>query len=82
MKSIVWFGALLSLLGILGLAIPAFTTSETKDVVKLDGLRIQNTEQTTHVVPIPLSAGALVLGVVLMGAGLYRRTPDLSDPAR
>ncbi len=73
MKSIVWFGALLALLGILGLTIPAFTTAETRDVVKLGDLRIQNTEQTTHVVPLLLSAGALVLGLVLMGAGLYQK---------
>src|SRR5271167_4294524 len=55
LKSIIWFGALLSLLGILGLAIPVFTSSETKDVVKLGDLKIQNTEQSTHVVPLPLS---------------------------
>lgn len=73
MKRIVWFGALLALLGILGLAIPFFTTSETKDVVKLGDLKIQNTERTTHVVPLSLSAGALVLGLVLLGAGLYQR---------
>ncbi len=73
MKSIVWFGALLALLGILGLAIPVFTTSETKDVVKLGELKIRNTERSTHVVPLPLSAGALILGVVLMGAGLYQK---------
>ncbi len=72
MKSILWFGALLTLLGILGLAIPVFTTSETKDVVKLGDLKIQNTEQSTQVVPLALSDGALVLGVVLLGAGLYR----------
>jgi len=72
MKSILWFGALLTLLGILGLAIPVFTTSETKDVVKLGDLKIQNTEQSTQVVPLALSGGALVLGVVLLGAGLYR----------
>ena len=72
MKSITWFGALLALLGILGLAIPVFTTSQTKDVVKLGDLKIQNTEQSTHVIPQALSAGALVLGVVLIGAGLYR----------
>ena len=73
MKSITWFGALLALLGILGLAIPAFTTSQTKDVAKVGSLKIQSTEQSTHVVPQVLSAGALVLGVVLIGAGLYQR---------
>lgn len=35
--------------------------------------KIQRTEQTTHVVPQALGAGALVLGVVLIGAGLYQR---------
>ena len=73
MKSIVWLGGLLALLGILGLAIPVFTTSQTKDVVKLGDLKIQSTEQSTHVVPQALSAGALVLGIVLVGAGLYQR---------
>jgi len=73
MKSIIWLGALLALLGILGLAIPVFTISRTKDVVNLGDLKIQSTEQSTHVVPQALSAGALVLGVVLIGAGLYQR---------
>ena len=73
MKSIVWIGALLALLGILGFAIPAFTTSETKDVVKLGRFKIQNTERSMHVVPLPLSAGALILGVALIGAGLYQK---------
>ena len=74
MKSITSLGALVALLGILGLAIPVFTTSQTKDVVNVGSLRIQNTEQSTHVIPVALSAGALVLGVVLIGAaGLYQR---------
>jgi len=73
MKSIIWLGALLALVGIVGLAIPVFTTSQTKDVVNLGSLKIQNTEQSTHVVPQALSAGVLVLGVVLIGAGLYQR---------
>jgi ABC-type dipeptide/oligopeptide/nickel transport system permease subunit len=72
MKPITWFGTLLALLGILGLAIPAFTISRTKDVVKLGNLRIQSTTQSTHVVPPALCAGVLVLGVILIGAGLYR----------
>lgn len=74
MKSITWFGALLALLGILGLAIPVFTTSETKDVVKLGDLKIQNTQKSTHVIPQALSAGTLVLGVVLIGVGLYQKS--------
>lgn len=74
MKSIIWFGSVLALLGILGLAIPVFTISQTKDIVKLGDLKIQNTEQSTHVVPEALSAGLLLLGVILMGAGLYQRS--------
>jgi hypothetical protein len=73
MKPIVWMGALLALLGILGLAAPVFTTSQTRDVVNLGDLKIQSTEHSTHVVPEALSAAALVLGVLLLGAGLYQR---------
>jgi len=72
-KSIVWLGALLVLLGILGLAVPAFTTPQTKDVVKLGDLKLQSTEQSTHTVPQAVSAGTLILGVVLLGAGLYQK---------
>ena len=71
MKSIVWFGAVLALLGILGLAMPIFTTSQTEDVAKLGDVKIQTTEQSAHVVPQALSTGALVLGLVLVGAGVY-----------
>ncbi len=73
MKSIVWFGAILALLGIVGLAVPVFTTSETKDVAKFGDVKIQSTEQSTHVVPQVLSVGALVLGVILIGAGAYAK---------
>lgn len=73
MKSITWLGAALALLGIVGFAIPVFTTSQTKDVVNLGDLKIQSTEQSTHVVPQALSGGALLLGIVLIGAGLYQK---------
>lgn len=73
MKSITWFGALLALLGILGLAIPAFTSSQTKDIVKLGDIKVQTTERSRHVIPQALSVGALVLGVILMGAGVYAK---------
>jgi hypothetical protein len=73
MKSITWLGAVLALFGILGLAIPVFTTSQTKDVVSLGDLKIQRTEQSTHTVPMALSASGLVLGLILIGAGAYSR---------
>ena len=73
MKSITWLGALLAFVGILGLAIPVFTTTQTKEVINLGDLKIQNTEHSTHVIPEALSAGFLILGVVLIGAGLYQK---------
>jgi hypothetical protein len=73
MKSIIWLGALLAMLGILGFAIPVFTTSQTKDVIRLGELKIQSTEQPTHVIPQALSIGALVLGVILIGAAVYTK---------
>jgi hypothetical protein len=73
MKSIIWFGALLAILGLVGLAVPAFTTSQTKDVAKLGDLKVQTTEKNEHVIPQTLSAGALLLGVILIGAGAYAK---------
>ncbi len=73
MKSITVLGAIIALLGVLGLAIPVFTTSQTKDVATLGDLKIQSTEQSRHVVPQALSAGAIVLGVILIGAGAYSK---------
>jgi len=73
MKSIIGLGTLFALLGILGLTIPVFTTSQTKDVAKLGDLKIQSTEQSTHVVPQALSAGVLILGVILIGVVAYTR---------
>jgi hypothetical protein len=69
MKSTVSFGTFLALLGILGLAIPIFRTSQTKDVAKLGDVKIQSTEQSTYLVPQTLSGGALILGLILVGRG-------------
>ena len=73
MKSITWFGVILALLGIIGLSIPEFTTSQTKNVAKLGDLKLQSTEQSTHVVPQALSGGFLILGVVLIGVGVFQK---------
>ncbi len=73
MNYITWLGAVLALVGILGLAIPAFTTSQTEDVIKLGDLKVQNTKTTYHVVPQSLSGGLLVLGIVLIGVGVYSK---------
>jgi hypothetical protein len=66
-------GAILVLLGLLGLAIPMFTTRQTTDVAKVGDLKLQTTQETPHVIPPLVTEGALVLGVVLLGAGLIKR---------
>jgi len=67
-------GALLVLLGLLGLAIPYFTTSSTKDVMQVGDMKLQTTESTSHAIPQELAGGALILGVILLGIGLVRRS--------
>ena len=70
MRQIVIFGVVLALLGLLGIAIPVFTTEQTKDVAKLGDFKVQTKEDTNHVIPPLLSEGALALGIVLIGGGL------------
>lgn len=67
------FGALLFLLGILGLAIPVFSTTKTEDVAKLGGLKVQAQENQTHVIPPMVSGAAILAGVVLVGAAVVTR---------
>ena len=73
MNGLVIGGVILILLGLLGFAIPIFTTQQTKEVAKIGDLKLQTTENTSHVVQPMVSGGALVLGIVLIGAGLYTR---------
>jgi hypothetical protein len=66
-------GAVLVLLGLLAFAVPVFTTQETRDVARVGDLKLQTTENRSFVIPPLVSGGALVLGVILIGAGLYQR---------
>lgn len=66
-------GVALVLAGLLGLAVPVFSTSHTTDVAKIGDLKVQTTERHWYQVPPLVSGGALVLGVVLVGAGVLRR---------
>jgi hypothetical protein len=73
MKGLVICGAVLALLGVLAFAIPVFTTQQTNDVAKIGDLKLQTTQTKTFVIPPFLAGGALVLGVILIGAGLYKK---------
>jgi hypothetical protein len=66
-------GAFLVALGLVGFALPIFTTQQTKEVARIGDLKLQTTENTSYVVPPLLSGGVLVLGVILIGAGLYQK---------
>src|ERR1700683_1798481 len=70
MKSIVILGAAVALIGLIAFAVPAFNTEQTRNVVDLGDLKVQAKTQETHVIPPIVSEGAIVLGVLLIGAGL------------
>ena len=71
---LVIIGIIVALLGVAGLAVPVFTTQKTTEVAKIGALDVQAHEDSLHVVPPMLAGGAVVLGVVVLGAGLYRRS--------
>jgi hypothetical protein len=73
MNWLMFGGAALALFGLVALAIPVFTTQQTKDVAKVGDLKLQATESTSHIIPPIVSGGALVLGAVLIGAGFYQK---------
>ncbi len=67
------FGAILVVAGILGLALPMFTTQKTDTVASIGDLKLQATEDTSHHIPPLLSGGVLILGLVLAGVGLSQK---------
>ena len=73
MNGLIIIGLMLVVLGVVGFAIPVFTTQETKEVARIGDLTLQNTEDTSHTIPPLLAGGALIAGLVLIGAGLYRK---------
>ena len=72
-------GAALVLLGLLAFAIPVFTTQQTTDVARIGDLKLQTTEMESFVIPPVLAGGALVLGIVLIGAGFYQEAINVLE---
>ena len=73
MNSLTIGGAGLVIVGLLAFAIPVFTTQQTTDVARIGDLKLQTTESKNYIIPPIMSGGALLLGCVLLGAGLYQR---------
>jgi hypothetical protein len=66
-------GAVLVVLGAVGLAVPVFATDQTTEVANIGGLSIDAKERSFHSIPPLVSGGVLLLGIVLVGSGLYGR---------
>ncbi len=74
MKPMVILGVIVALLGVLALAIPEFTTNDTKNVVTLGDLKVQATVPTSHSVPPIVGGAAIIIGLVMAGGGLYQKS--------
>ncbi len=73
MNAVVLVGLVLLGLGVVSFAIPIFTTSQTKDVANIGDLKLQTTQSTSYTIPPLASGAAVVVGLVLVGAGMVRR---------
>lgn len=73
MKSIVLAGAAILLLGLVGLAVPVFTTQQTKQVAQFGDVHVNANETQSHAIPPLLSEGAIAVGAILLIAGLVKR---------
>jgi hypothetical protein len=66
-------GAAVAVIGVLAIAIPVFTTEQTKDVAKIGDLKLTTKEDTTHVIPPFIGPAVLVIGLGLVGAAFIGR---------
>jgi ABC-type nickel/cobalt efflux system permease component RcnA len=73
MNGFMVMGAVLVIAGIVGFAIPVFTTQSTETLAKVGDLKLQSTEDATHRIPQLVSGGLVVLGLVIIGTGLGRK---------
>ncbi len=73
MSGVTLGGAVLILLGVLGFAVPYFTTQQTREVARVGDLKLQATETTGYTIPPLVSGAAVGLGVLLLGFGLTQK---------
>ncbi len=73
MRALTLSGVVLVLLGVLAFAIPVLTTQQTTDVAKIGDLKLQTTESRSYIIPPVMSGAALLIGVLVIGAGLYQQ---------
>ncbi len=73
MNMLMAFGGILVVLGGIGLAVPGFSTQQTRDVAQIGDLKVQTQENTSYTIPPLVSGGVLILGLILMGGSRYRR---------
>jgi hypothetical protein len=73
-RSLLIVGAVIFLLGVAGIAVPYFTTEQTKSVANVGPLHVQATEEKSHFIPPLLSDAAAIVGLALMGVGVFRRS--------
>lgn len=66
-------GVTLLVVGLLGFALPVFTTQRTEEVARIGPVNIQSTQNTSHSIPPLLGGGVLVLGIALIGMSLYKK---------
>lgn len=74
MNKMAAIGAIVLVLGAGGLAYPYFTTQHTEDLAKVGDLKLQTTEKDHHHIPQALAGTLLVLGVVMLSAGLIKKS--------
>ena len=73
MKGILLIGVALAILGLVGLAMPVFSTTQTKDIAHVGDLHVQANETTRHAIPPIVSGGLLAMGIVLIGVGVLKQ---------
>ena len=66
-------GVVVALLGGLAIAVPAFTTEQTKDIAKIGDLKLTTKEETVNVIPPFVGPAALAVGLILVGAAFVSR---------